>query len=33
MADSIKVVLDTIKNAGKPVGPADIVKLSGLSKD
>jgi len=33
MADNQKKVLDTMKGAGKPLGPSEIVKLSGLSKE
>ena len=33
MTDQEQKVLTAMKNAGKPVRPGDIVKLTGLTKD
>jgi len=33
MGDKSQIVLEAMKKAGKPVRPADVVKLTGLGKD
>ena len=33
MADKTEIVLAKMKEAGKPVRPGDIVKMTGLEKD
>ena len=33
MEEKEQIVLETMKKAGKPVRPGDVVKMSGLPKD